>query len=234
MVQDAHYTEATSVRRRMIPLRAVHEVREGEYGQIGFKSEFFGVGSVMVPVDRVGDAQALSWSDIGIGRSHRPYAFKSSYKPVDIYQRIDEDDLGVELIMAQSFDGIETSIWHISQDLVFALELLREGDNWLRPVEDYIDVVRFTRKPDGREALVEIRAEFLRNYLSARQMLLKITSYRQRQSVLEEASRIDWPTAGLFENTDGGQFEGRVVPIHEGGHPFWGKDCSIPDFSHGC
>jgi hypothetical protein len=227
-LEQAWYEMRNLRRRRFadsvwIPLRAVHDVKEGQPGRLGYKSEFFGSGSVLIPTARVGDAEGLSWSDIGISRNHRPYAFKNSYKPVDVYQISDDRDLGVDLVLDQSFDGIEPSTWHLNRDLVFALELLREGDKWVRPIEDYIEIVRLSRDHAGRETLIEIRAEFLRDYLAARNMALRITSYRQRQSVVEDASHISWPNAGLFENTDAGRFEGRVSAIHEGGFPFGAK-----------
>jgi len=104
-----------------------------------------------------------------------------------------------------------------------ALHLLRENDSWLCPNENYIEVARLIRDQEGREALIEIRAEFLRDYLAARGMILKLTTYRKRRQVSSDSSHIDWPDGRLQENCDGGRFEGHVAAIHEGGGLYGSK-----------
>jgi hypothetical protein len=132
----------------------------------------------------------------------------------------------MELVLDQSFDGIRPRIWHLNQDLVFALRLLREGDVWVCPSEGYLDVARLTRNADGSEASLTIRAEFLRDYLAARSMALRLATYRRRRAILEDRGHFGWKDEGSREAIFGGRFEGRAWDIHEGGGLF-GSEAAV-------
>ncbi len=79
---------------------------------------------------------------------------------------------------------------------------------------------RLHRKPDGAPSLLEIRAEHLKDYLCACDMSLYITSYRSRKFVTDDADFIQWPENPMREDSDLERWEGRIVEIHEGGHPY--------------
>lgn len=100
--------------------------------------------------------------------------------------------------------------------MIVALKLLREGDLWLSPCENYTEVVRLIRKPDGSAAAIEIRSEYLRDYLAARRMTLKISTFRQRDEILADASHINWIDSKFAENDGVGEYEGNVLEINEG------------------
>src|SRR5690606_27827954 len=126
-----------------VPLRSSEFLEvEGAPGRRGYQKEFFGLGSVSVPLNKREAASQLSWGDIGLINEQRVWASEASYKPVDVYQRRSGEDLGIELVLVQSFDGDEPREWHLNQDLVFALSLMREGDQWIRPRENYALVAR--------------------------------------------------------------------------------------------
>lgn len=201
-----------------IPLRTSEHIESnGEYGYVEYKEEFLGVGSVAIPIARRDEALKLKWSDIGLIHTQGAWATADSYKAAEIYQYRDNVDLGVELVLEQTFPGDEPKEWHLSQDLVIALGLLREGDEWVRPTEDYCVVARL-RRGNKNPISLEIKNEFLRDYLAARKMLLRVSSFRSRDTILENASHIDWPDGHLKESNDQDQFEARVIPIIEGGH----------------
>jgi hypothetical protein len=85
---------------------------------------------------------------------------------------------------------------------------------------DFAEVARLTRNSEGREVGIAIRSEYLRDYLAARSMALRVCTYRSRTAVLEDASHIEWSEHPLVEEVFGGRFEGRAAAIHEGGFPF--------------
>jgi len=168
--------EMTDLRRRRfgtsvwIPLLASETIERAGGGE-----EFFGAGCVAFPPDKRGDAERLGWSDIGL-RSGGPYAFRDHpYKPAEVYQRKDGEDMGVDLVFDQHLGNGLERIWHLNQDLILALGLLQEGDNWVRPSEGFVDVVRQRRDKDGKICVIEIRSEFLRDYLAARGMALRLS-----------------------------------------------------------
>jgi hypothetical protein len=222
---DKTWFEMKDVRKRRlidavwIPLRlAEHVSQEGEFGYAGYIDEFFGLGSVAFPMDRREDTKKLRWSDIGLGHSQGVWATSDYYKPVGIYQYHDKVDLGIDLVLVQSFGADDPSEWHLNQDIVFALELMREGDQWVRPREDYSPVVRLRRDTEGKPIALEIKNEYLRDYLCARKMFLRTSTYRRRQVVVEDPVKVGSPQA---EKVDGenDRFELRIAPIIEGGHP---------------
>ena len=85
--------EMTEIRRRKfassawIPLRAVQPIcEEGNRGHLGYKEEFFGAGSLAVPVDLKEKANKLGWSDVGISHEHRACVDDGRYIPTDVYE----------------------------------------------------------------------------------------------------------------------------------------------------
>lgn len=193
-----------------------YPVNEGVYGYPGFKQELLGVGSVAVPLDKKEDSFKLSWSDIGLSNEQRPYAFKDSYKPAEVYQYNEKEDYGINLVLTQYInDDIEPQ-WHLNQDLILALNLIREGDTWLAPQQQYEEVVKLKR--DGKNpASISIKADYLRDYLCARNMCLRISVYRERIATFKDANFIDWKDGKLLENIENETYEGRYWDILPGG-----------------
>jgi hypothetical protein len=221
---EADWFEMKDIRRRRIadavwiPLRSVETITKvGKYGYLGYRHEFFGSGSLAVPLARRDAAKKLGWSDIGISHEQGIWADKDFYKPAEIYWYSSNQDLGVELAMIQHFDGAEPRQWHLNQDLVFALGLLREDDFWIRPSEDYVVVARLRRDVDGKPIALEIKNEYLRDYLCARGCFLRMTWYRSRDVIVADPADAGSPKE-KHESVGAERFELRVTPILEGGH----------------
>lgn len=229
MNQD--WFEMRDIRRRKlknsvwIPLRATQELRKnGRYGYLGYKKEFFGTGTVAVPIDQKDAALKLGWNDIGIRHNHSGFYDNEKYVTADVYEDYDSKFLGVHLVLDQYFNSAEAREWHLHQDVVVTLRLKREKDVWVCPDEGYTDVVRLHRATkDGRPALLEVRAEHLKDYLCARNMGLYVTSYYSRDVVTDDASFIVWKNGAGKDETQTDRWEGRVIEIHEGGHPYGEK-----------
>lgn len=222
-MEKAWFEMRDQLRRRFadavwIPLKMWHETKKGTYGTLGYSNELIGVRSVAIPSTKREEGEKISWSDTMY--DHGVYVHNGVYKPADIYQRRTGEDFGIDLMLVQRFGGIERSVWHLNQDLVMALGLLREGDVWVCPSEGYPEVVRLTRDLDGDVSSIKIRAEFLRDYLAARSLALRLTTYRSRQEIMDDCSAIGWNRSGHSEEIEDGRFEGRAWDIHEGGKPF--------------
>jgi len=187
---------------------------------LGFREDFFGAGTLAVPVAAMDSANQLGWMDIGISHQHGPYVQDGRYYCAYEYESHIEGFVGLHLVLDQRANRDEKRTWHLNQDLVLALGLMREEDIWISPDEGYVEVARLRRRTDGTPHLIEIRAEHLRDYLCAREMALYVTSYRNRQEVVEDAGFIDWPTNPIQELENGDRWEGRTRDIHEGGQPF--------------
>ena len=201
-IPPQEWFEMREIRRRRlangvwIPLRLAQTTQPPfpcgpETGVISAE-ELYCAGSVAFPEANRAKAEELGWMDIGLTHSPGPYAFKNSYKPCEVYQWSDEEDLGVSLVFEQHVGAGHPSVWHLSQDLVLALGLIREGTNWVRPQEGYIDVVREVHNDKEELKGFLIRSEFLRDYLAARRLALRVAAYRQRTATLRDASHIAW------------------------------------------
>lgn len=207
-----------------IPLRAINRIEEiGQHGYAGYKSEFFGAGSLAVPIEKKTNAEKLGWMDVGISHSQSGYIQDDEYIPSNVYKDYGSDLIGEHLVLEQRGNSKENTEWHLNQDFVITLGLKREGDVWVRPDEGYIEIAKLYRRGDDSPYLLEVRASHLRDYLCARKMALYITSYRDRVEVVENADHITWKEGLVSENNEMDRWEGRVSEIHEGGMPFGGK-----------
>lgn len=194
-----------------VPLRASEDDEQGKarVTEIGYISEFFGCGSVAFTPQHREVAEKLSWSDLGIGHSARPYAYKDGYySPIDQYQYNDKEPIGVELVFEHEQPVVGGTKWILNPDLVVALRLVKEGNNWVRPEEDFVVVAREVLDSGGKHRLIEIKREFLIDYLAARGLALRLSYYRQR---VENVAAIEGTEYEGLENqqTDrnGGRFE---------------------------
>lgn len=128
-----------------------------------------------------------------------------------------DDAVGTGLVIDQSFEYEAPDEWHLHQDFVISLGLLRQGDMWLRPAEGFAEVAKLSRNDAGEPVLLEVRPEYLRDYLKARGMYLLVSSYQSRQQVVASTSHITWPSDLLEEVTEREKWEGLRQAIHEGG-----------------
>ena len=212
------------IRRRLyskaawIPLREVRTEAHEDGAE-----EFYGSGCIAFYIDRRLEAEKLGWSEIGICHDAGPYAFEDGrYKICETYKYNGKEDLGFDLVFVQRFSGDHPDIWHLNQDLVFALRLLQEGDVWIKPDEGHVEVVRQSRDAAGAVKSIEIKSEFLRDYLTARGAALKIALYRERSQVVENASHIDWPKGRLSHDTEDSRYEGRLLEVDRDGGLYGG------------
>ncbi len=217
--------EMPDVRRRLIsngvwiPLRQSETILLAEN-----QEEVICVGTVAIANEHRAIGNQLDWNDIGLIHNAEPYAFSDGrYKPADVYLHNENEAIGVELILVQHVNSAHKGIWRVNQDLVMALGLIEEGNVWVRPDEGYIDVIRCRRDTEGQFVAIEIRAEFLRDYLCARGLALRIASYRQRMAKVVDPAYIEWSSTPIESNTENERFSAQVFEIDADGGPFGGS-----------
>ncbi|KFF62608.1 hypothetical protein IV99_14360 [Pectobacterium brasiliense] len=178
-----------------VPLRASQNKASGikRESEIGYVGEFFGCGSVAFPPQYREVAERLSWHELGIAHSARPYAYKDGcYSPIDEYQYNDKESIGVELVFVHDQPVVGGTIWILNPDLVVALGLIKEGNNWVRPEEDFVVVAREFLDEDGNYQLIEIKRAFLIDYLAARGLALRLSYYRQHFEIVSTLDGTDY------------------------------------------
>jgi hypothetical protein len=183
--------------------------------------ETFCCGSIAVPSQHRAEAERLGWSDIGLIHEGGPYAFRDQhYKPAEVYQRNEGVDFGVELVLVQHPGNGESRIWHINQDLILALNLVQEGDVWVRPEECFVEVIKQVRNQSGDIVSIDIKREFLSDYLAARGLSLRLAYYRQRLAIIDNRDHITWTEATHSEYLQNHRFERRIFEVDEAGSPY--------------
>lgn len=200
-----------------IPLRSICKSEKGDTQNIGYISEFFGCNSLAFPPEHKDLAETLDWSNIGIILEAHPYAFDSGhYKTIDQYEWSEKEPVGVHLIFDHPQPVIGGGKWIINPDLIVALRLIKEENSWVRPEEDFVEVIRESFDDEGNHVQIEIKKEFLIDYLAARNLSLRLIYYRQRVEHVEEVESSEY--AGLEsyqEERDQGQFELRVNSLND-------------------
>jgi len=202
-VNEAWILQASEIRRPFsratwVPLRASLTDEKGNVKNVGYVGDVFACGSVAFPKQHRELAERLGWSDIGIGHTVAPCVYSDGhYSPIDEYQYNDKEPVGINLVFEHRQPVVGGWQWILNPDLVVALRLIKEGPNWVRPEEDFVVVARETVGSDGSHCLIEIKREFLMDYLAARGLSLRLSYYRQR--VENVADIKDSPYAGLTE-----------------------------------
>lgn len=202
-------TKRTFSNATWVPLRASRDEDQGDVQDIGYVSEFFGCGSVAFPPKHKEAAERFGWSDIGIGRSVEPYAYEDGYySSIEQYQHNDKEPIGVHLVFEHPQPVIGGRLWILNPDLIVALRLVKEGTNWVRPEENFVIVARESFDENGHHNLIEIKREFLIDYLAARNLSLRLSYYRQRVENVEELEGSGYADlTNQQEQRDGGRFE---------------------------
>lgn len=192
-----------------VPLRASCDDHHGEVQDIGYVNEFFGCGAVAFPPEHREVAEQLGWSDIGIGCNVQPYAYKDGYySSIEQYQYNDKEPIGVHLVFEQPQPVVGGRLWILNPDLVVALHLIKDGTNWVRPEENFVVVAREVIDEKGDHHLIEIKREFLLDYLAARNLSLRLSYYRQRvENVVSLEGSAYADLEERQEQRDGGRFE---------------------------
>lgn len=200
-----------------VPLRATKTNEQGNVYKIGYKSDFFGCGSVAIYKDFKDRAEKLSWNEIVIVET-QPYAYQDGqYSPVEQYEYNDNEPIGVHFVFDYLQPVLKKRLWILNPDLVMALGLIKEGNVWVRPEENFVEVVREFIDESGEPYLIEIKREFLIDYLAARNLSLRLSCYRQRiinVGSLEGSEYSELPSS-YSEKRDCGIFEFRIRSVND-------------------
>lgn len=185
--------------RSWIPLRLVCEAElkllEADIVRL---EEWTGIATAAVEETHRSIASKMGWSG-GLDMSpHRAGMESWGYVSADVF-RSGSRQIGINLVIDQHIEEEGRSVWHLHPDLVVALSLVREEDIWFRPEEGWAEVARLKRDANGSPAELEIKAEFLRDYLAARGMALYCSSYRERVAVTATKPGYSWPGDELRE-----------------------------------
>ncbi len=225
MVNQEWFEMAELRRKRLnnsvwIPLRSSVSRSEGQFGYTDYIKEGTLNYCIAIPNEARKMAEENGIRDTMLQDAHSGYIDEDVYIPSDIYYNHKGQFQGLYLVLEQSFNREENNEWHLHQDIILTLGLKREGDVWICPNEDYIEVVRLYRKVNGKPEIIEIRAEFLKDYLCARDLGLFVKTIHTREIIDENHSFINWNNGSNKYEDEINEWKGYIREIHEGGTPF--------------
>lgn len=197
--------------RSWVPLRLVREAEfEPPEPDIVRLEEWTGIATAAVEEAHRPIASKMGWTGDLDMTPHRAGLESWGYVSADVF-RSGSRAIGINLVIDQHIEEENRSIWHLHPDLVVALGLVREEDIWFRPEEGWAEVARLKRDEKDSPVELEIKAEFLRDYLAARGMALYCSSYRERVAVAATKPIYSWPGDELKESHGRDQRECIIV-----------------------
>ncbi len=222
----------------------VKTLERGRFPEVGHVEETLAVGSAVVFNDQREKAEELHWHHWRPDGSIPFLRADGQYFAAESFYGYDDGNIGLVLVLTQYLNSAHPRQVLLNQDFVMAYGLIEEGNFWLRPNEGYEQVVRLTRNDEGVVIFVEIRTEYLMDYLAARSASLRLYTYRQRLAVLQNHPEFEWPDDGSLVSKDHDTLEVRCSEINaEGFRPgetwavfkAWRTDVDpeedVPDFS---
>ena len=201
-----------------IPLYSMDIQKEGKSYNDGYSEDIFSLKSVLIPKDDFENAKYLNWSNLA-NYYDATFNFDSNgnYIPCDILDKDYYKADGIFPVLPQRIGHNLIPVLHLHQDIVIALKLYREGDKWVCPEEDYTEVVRLFRDNEGFPIKIEIKNEYLKDYLCARNMGLFLTCYYSHIVYLEKKPDFNWKSDYETVTFDAGTWTGRVYETSRNG-----------------
>lgn len=198
-----------------VPLFADQTWELDEFPRVGNQEEYFGATAVLIDDDVENAEEAFEWS--AFRSRHRPEVDDENYFPAFELHSWPKDLHGTYLVMRNTFQTGDCEQLVFNSDLILALGLLKDGESWLYPTEDYAEVIRATQDSDGRTSLVEMRSEYLKDYLCARRQNLVIVTYRSRYRITDKSPTFDMPPPQI---QSGKYWEGGVSELDAEGNRY--------------
>lgn len=207
-----------------IPLWWIQTTKsETQYPEIGSGEEFVYAKAVMATEDNKDKLMSEDRSFFNPIQPNSSSRWENDYLRADTYY-VNGEPTGEHPVLYQYFGQKAPPKVHVNQDLIFALDLVEEGDNWIRPDEGYDVVIRQTRNETGNVCKVEIKTKYLKDYLCAQGKGIVFVSYRSRTAVFQK--RPPFPWAGEHEEekeiSPHTKWYGFVKPLDDRGDPSLG------------
>jgi hypothetical protein len=200
------------------------ELEHGKSGCAGHRRAYRNVESLIIPLNLRKKYEQLEWQSVMHQGTVGAWADKKAFHPAGTY---DEKGRVLYPVIQRVFETGELPHWDLLQELELGLQLLRTGDNWIRPDENDAEVAKLERDLTGRPSVLLFRAEHLRDYLCAKKAALLVTAFSIRDAVEEEFPDTGWEKECVTRQFEGGKWEGTCSPIHEGGMPYGMKTSVI-------
>lgn len=192
-------------------------IKENKCPEIGYKNEILAIGAAVISQEHREKADKLDWHDWSHDTSSSHLGEDGIYYESDAFKVWPEEEIGFRLVLTQYINSNHPRLVTIHQDFIYAYGLIEDGNKWLRPHSGYEEVIRVKRDERNVITFVEIRMEYLRDYLAARNSALRLYYYREREMVMGGDPSFNWPDNGKITGEEHDKLEVRCYEIDETG-----------------
>lgn len=229
-----------------IPVYGIKTISEEKrYPEAGFFKEILVIGAAVIFEEHREEAEEQGWSRYSHDNSSAFLHWTSGdYVKAEAFTGNSDNEIGFRLVLSQHTNPNQKPTVQLLQDFIYAYALIEEGDVWLKPMAGYEEVVRVKRDKKGVIIFAEIRIEYLRDYLAARNAALRLYYYRERDAVFANKPDFGFEELEARKSDDHDRFEIRSYDIDQTGDrpgSSWAiftarrtdvdPDEDIPDFS---
>ena len=123
--------------RTWVPLcSSEYHVQEGDFGWIGHRKDYESIETAVCFLSSRDQLKNHGWNAINKSGSDGAWASDTLYLAPGTLRNDDEEIIGFYPVLRKGFDTGEKTEWVLSQEIEFALGLLRRVDIWVRPEEN--------------------------------------------------------------------------------------------------
>ena len=206
--------ERTFDKRVWIPIYADQIISEiGEFGYAGYSEDYFDAHSLIVPNNQKAKAMEFDW--IERGSDDRPCIDEDeTFHPASEYNW--NDTKGWLPVLVQYTAVEKRRDIQVNQDIILALGLKRVGNMWVRPEEDNVEVIKLTQSDNSTTVRVEMRADFLKDYMCATNSGLVLFTYQSRKAIREHFNKLERNNDKREGPSSSYEWEGSIREVFEG------------------
>lgn len=201
-------------RMAWVPLFVDEHTELGDLPDPGFDDDYFGIGTMLLDADDAVELGQLNWIDVRPSL-HRPGFDSEGFYSAKYYFGQVHGQYLVFPIQSEGKDSPRNVL--IDPDRILGLRLHPVEQNWVSARDDGEVVVRQELDDHGNVTKVEIRAEYLKDFLAAREMGLAVITLRERKCIFSEPPEF---TLTKVRPSPACQWEGWVKEIDEHGASF--------------
>lgn len=189
-----------------------YDIRKvGDPSTVGYEEEIFRIRTLLAPLENKNQLINAPFLDLDPDQTYATVDSGNYCKPNVYYQ---DSTIGLAFgeypVFSIYFPNGPVVEPFVCQDMIAALRLVRQGDEWIRPEECGVDVIRIDRDEKSMIREIKIRTEFLKDYLCARNIGLYVEEFRHRQVQSLQSPALSWPSCHGYDEK-----------FHKNGHYVW-------------
>jgi hypothetical protein len=162
-------------------LAYIEERNDIDLGYDGYQRQYDCISSIIIKKKELKKLPLLMRNTVIQSANNRPSAYDRTYERIEEFDDYHSKITGEYFIYKRNHPLTQKREISISQDFIYALDLFNIGDNYYDPHFNDELVIRIENEEQKETYKVDIRKDYLLDYLSARNMSLIVDRYFERQ-----------------------------------------------------